>query len=195
MIIYALFIVHRALSGAVNGAQYGGLPRLRAVLTDALAGVTVFVCFWALLEAFEVWGAVPRWRLVCWTLGILGSVTVVLLTDQAHAQSTRFPGDVHLFTYLQQAVLAATLVVLSNPWWALPFDLALAIYPAVFLQKIAVNLLGGNRWDYAGTDDATGQTWGVPSLGIRVPRIRSMRVRAWLAIGSILAFAIKQIVL
>jgi hypothetical protein len=74
----------------------------------------------------------------------------------------------------------------------------LAVSPSAFLQKLGVNIFGRYGWNHAGTDDATGKTWGFSLFKRRfkVPRVVDWKLRLGLSIICIAAFiiisAIKQ---
>ena len=89
-------------------------------------------------------------------------------------------GDVHLFTYLGTAFFCLLVC----------YDISLlgllGVYPGLLLEKGMINL--GSNLDFFDdrTDDPTGETFGVPSLGIKVPRIGTA-YRIPLAVLSLVA--------
>ena len=60
----------------------------------------------------------------------------------------------------------------------------LMVYPALILHTGLINIGGGAKFLDMATDDATGKTWGLPSLGIKIPR-SSLMMRLTLAAFSI----------
>lgn len=73
-------------------------------------------------------------------------------------------------------------------WWRL----LLMVSPAVFLQKLGVNLAGGNKWNYQGTDVASGAYYSV--VGVKVPRLLAgnMYARLLLAIACTTILILKK---
>jgi hypothetical protein len=93
----------------------------------------------------------------------------------------KFINDLHLKTTLES--MFYTGLCLVSGFWPL-VACVLAVYPGVVCQKIAINELSGLNTLDEQTDDPTGETYGVPSLGIKIPR-QSFTTRIILAIISL----------
>lgn len=180
---YFLFIINRALSGIVNGLFYAGSRWLFPVMVIFM-GLTLFQLIidanWHGLTKFQFWMSI---------LGIAASlISIVLLGVSFKFPKFKF-NDIHLWTWVNQTAISGTYFFQKYKNWKW---LLLAIYPAVFLQKLFINLLSGLRWDYIGTDDVTGKTWGMKIFGrkVKIPRLfrGNMYLRLGLALLSISVF-------
>lgn len=89
-------------------------------------------------------------------------------------------GDIHLYTYLGSAFFCLLVC----------YDLSifglLGVYAGLLLEKGMINLGSKLTFFDNRTDDASGDTFGIPSLGIKVPRLKSA-YRIPLAVLSLVA--------
>jgi preprotein translocase subunit YajC len=189
---YISFICDRALSGIANGLFYAG----SAWAWPILILLFVFTVFMTWRNLRKNWGEMKRWKRVLAVLGVVASGVSVLMVGL----SFRFPhssfSEIHLWTWLGQTAIASTMFVSSKRFWKNLWWLALAVSPSVFLQKLFVNVFGGSKWNYAGTDDKTGKTWGFSLFGKRfkVPRVADWWVRLILSVVCIAAFITVSVV-
>lgn len=189
---YINFIADRALSGIANGLFYAGSAWSWPILV-LLFAFTVFMT-WRNLR--KNWSGMKRWKRVLAVLGIAGSGLSVLMVGF----SFRFLGssfsEIHLWTWTTQTVIASTMFISSKRFWKNFWWLVLAVSPSAFLQKLFVNIFGRSKWNYAGTDDKTGKTWGFNLFGKRfkVPRVSDWRVRLVLSVVCIAAFITVSVV-
>lgn len=195
--LFFAFTLHRFLSGIRNGMLYSPISRLRSISGWALAApylvgvLMVVISVLAMQIAFKAgaWSFVP-YNLNAFIVGISLSLTnlctYMALRYNAPNAGGKYEQDLHLWTSLEQGFLSVPLVLCG---WPGLIALGLSVYPSVFLQKVAINrFVGESIWDNA-TDDPTGHTFAIPSLGIKIPRT-TQRFRAWMSIGSILLLAL-----
>lgn len=114
----------------------------------------------------------------CVALSAIASLLVLVTRSK-----NKYIADLHLKTTLESIFFSGLCAVSGLvPLLACLF----AVYPGVILQKIAINLLSGLPWNAEKTDDETGRTYGIPSLGIKIPRLNFQK-RIILATISIVA--------
>jgi hypothetical protein len=192
IVLYLCFMLHRFVSGLRNGLLY----REGEHAKDTLIGMSIGMPLLVLVSVLQI-PHLSRWAFLsdstallgitlAWLLGTLFTMAIVL---PFVGVVNRYTKDVHLWTLLEQSAFAALLAISG------PYGLAvaiLAVYPAAVLQKGTINLVSSLPWNYHGTDDATGATYGLPSLGMSLPR-RSARMRLLLAAISIILFTILTI--
>ena len=97
---------------------------------------------------------------------VVSSVAVVLSYPkyQVLPRSWR---DIHFWELLTTGFFTlAALLAEANV-----FLLICSVYPGLILHKGFVNLGGGYKFLYKGTDDPTGNTFNIPILGWKVPRL------------------------
>lgn len=148
------FILSRASSGILNGGFYS---------KTILIGISGYV-----LTTIFTFLSIKQSNIrskICLFLSLL-SISFVLA-------SFLFPpfilGDIHLWTLLTQTFQVGAMFF-ENPkkWWRL----ILLVTPAVFFQKFFVNILGGNKWYYQGTNVSSGKYYTIFNK-VRIPRIFS----------------------
>lgn len=67
--------------------------------------------------------------------------------------------------------------------------LCCSVYPALILHKGLINLGSGQNFFASATDDASGKTYGIPLLNIKIQR-SSTKFRLFAAVGSLILAAI-----
>jgi hypothetical protein len=165
------FILSRASSGIMNGSFYG----LEKWLAPVGLVLTLTFTFISLRRSRKQRKLSKRDNWIWW-ITLIGSLLSTLCVFLAFL----FPPlmfDIHLFTLLAQSFQTFGMF-LNNPkkWWRL----LLLVAPAVFFQKLFINLLGGNLWNYQGTNVASGAYYSV--LGFKIPRLFSGNMVARLAL-------------
>ena len=180
------FILNRALSGIVNGLFYAGNPLSWAVLGLLIA----FTGYFLIHDLVLNWCELSKFNRIMSILGIIGSITSLIMVGI----SFRFPksklSDIHLWTFSSQTTIAGTQTMSSKKWWKNLWWQLLAVSPAAFLQKLFINIIPGAKWNYSGTDDVTGKTWGMKLFGkhIKVPRLGNMKVKLGIGIICVATF-------
>lgn len=175
------FLLSRTSSGILNGGFYGNLQWLG--ILGGLATI-IFSVLSVLRKKKKRFKKAKLNRLentIYWISFSLMILAIILVMISFASPSLAF-ADVHLWTYLTQ-LFQGFCMFLNNPkhWWRL----LLLIIPAVFLQKLCINLLGGNKWNYQGTDVQSGSHFTM--MGMKIPRFLSgnMYVRLILGLLSI----------
>lgn len=179
-VIFLTLVAQRALSGVQNGLGYAG-SRHRYAASLALA---VF-SFLGILAA--IIANLPAWQKGAAILAFAASQIGIGMVENAFAARQdgeslpKWRSDIHLWEnfvtagFLLGAVLAGVNILLA----------AASVYPGLILHKGAVNLGSGLPFFDSRTDDASGKTYSIPFLGIKVPRL-STRWRVAIALASIL---------
>ena len=176
MIPFTFLTIFRALSGLQNGLGYG-----RHRLARAIVSIIMLLDIAALAIYLHLIGILPwqHWlALGCLLISAVGSFGV---EDNFNKRLDLFKRDIHFWELLATGgvTLASILMGLDL------IGIACSVYPGLVLHKGFVNVCSGLGWWYHGTDDATGKTFNVPLLGIRVPRL-SLKGRIALALLSLL---------
>lgn len=155
------FILSRASSGIMNGSFYG----VEDWLAPIGLGFTLIFTWISLRRNKRQRKKSKKGNNFLWWLSLIGSLLSTLCVFLAFV----FPPlmfDVHLFTLLAQTFQTLGMF-LNNPkkWWRL----ILLVTPAVFFQKLFINLLGGNPWYYQGTNVQSGAYYSI--FGVKIPRL------------------------
>lgn len=181
------FILSRMFSGIMNGGFYGNLQWL-----GVLGGIaTIFFTILSIRRRKKEYRKYRRFkkskwnnieRVLFWASFVLTLLSIVFVLV-SFASPMLFFADIHLWTFLTQGFQMIAMF-LNNPrkWWRL----LLLVTPAVFLQKLFINILGGNPWYYQGTNIASGSHYTM--MGIKIPRLfnGNMYVRLVFTLVSIL---------
>ncbi len=187
--LYLAFITHRLLSGVRNGCIYASVERdsLKwAVLAAAGMSALLFLTASRLWFAPD-WAIIPQWISTAAVCGcLMVSLASTWLAFGILGDGNKYIRDIHLWTWLEQTALAGMYLFGFGSWHIL-LVLAFSVYPSVVLQKMLINGLSGLPVLYEGTDDPTGATWGLPSLGIKIRR-SGFKIRILLAVLSLAAF-------
>lgn len=191
--VFLIYLVHRMVSGVRNGSMYNPksdalqVPVVAAWALPLLAFVGIGLS--AHLSDFDLLTRYfPRSHQIVAAsiLAALSGGCSVMALQYRSPDAKSYEKDLHLWTQAEQMLLTAGMVVLS-PWAVLA--VVLCTYPAVFMQKGIINRFVEEDWFFNGTDDPTGKYYGLPSLGIRIPRT-TQRLRLWLSLASIFVFVI-----
>lgn len=185
---YIMFIVNRLLSGIVNGLFYASSPWVWPVLFV----LAIFTFLELYQNLHDNAGEVNHWTSALSIIGIFGSVVCCVMLGISFHYPKFYFSDIHLWTFLHQTAIAGTYFFSSKKplkqlWW-----LILAVSPSAFLQKLFINIIPGNNWDYMGTDDITGHFWNMKIFGINimVPRLADMRIKLVIALLCVITFFI-----
>jgi hypothetical protein len=176
------------LSGLRNGFIYdqnykpAATANLAALFCLYVAGYYCIVGYgwnipnWPARSAIH--GFIDTTQIVFVALSAIASILVLVRSEN------KYVNDLHLKTTLE-SVFYSGLCAVSGlvPLLAC----ILAVYPGVLLQKIAINLLSGLPWNAEQTDDETGATYGIPSLGIKIPRLNFTKRIVFAAISLVAA--------
>lgn len=188
ILLFFCFLMHRFLSGWRNGLIYREGERARDVVTGIALAMP-------LMPLIAVWGAayLHPWpfgeKYALWIVAggwLFGTLATIVAVLPHWGVNNRFVADLHLWTLAEQTAFSGLLCAVG------PFGLIAAVcgvYPAVVVQKITINLISGLPWNYHGTDNPTGETFGVPALGIQVPRM-GFNIRIVLAVVSLAAVSL-----
>lgn len=184
---FFLFILQRLCSGIVNGLFYGG-----SIYAFPVGLLFVFLTTLYLVRSQRrKWKVMKRWKRIFSVLGIFASAISGLFVLRSFVRPNAITSDIHLWTWLNQTSVASTIFLHTNTFWGNLKGLLLAVSPSAFFQKVFINILGGNKWYYKGTDDITGRTWGFKKIKLKVPRLGNMYVKLGLTILCILIFTVK----
>jgi len=178
---FSTFIANRALSGVVNGLFYAGALTGVGWALVGLVALTAVVCIFPMVKN---WRKMKRWQRVLSIAGAVGSMLSVVFLGVSFFSPSWRVSDIHLWTLAHQTAMAGTNFFSRVPWWLL----MLAVAPSVLLQKMFVNIIPGNRWNYRGTDISNGKHYTIPLLRIKVPRIANMYVQLGISLLSIGAY-------
>lgn len=177
------FFLHRLLSGARNGMLYA--PKEAAPYAAAVVGLPMTVV--AVLLAV-IAGRLPGWSFLPDYNHITSGVAVVLTAAFSfmalrynNQNAGKYEKDLHLWTQAEQMAVSVPML-LAGPLGLIA--LACMVYPAVLVQKSIINSFFGLSWRDDRTDDETGATYSIPSLGMKIPRL-TQKIRAILAAISI----------
>lgn len=180
------FIANRGLSGIVNGLFYAG----KRLWLPALIALTLFTGFQLITNIVSHWPEMSKLQRILSVLGVIGSLVSSVLVGLSFTKGL----DIHLWTFMNQTSISSTYMITERKgkWWKNWWWLLLAVSPAAFLQKFFINKIPGLKWNYAGTDDASGKTWGMNLFGkrIKIPRLGNMKVKLIIALVCIGTFLI-----
>ena len=180
MIPFLYLTIFRALSGLQNGLGYGQRQLYRVIISIImLIDIVSLTVYLHLLNLFP-W---QHWMALCCLM--ISAIGTFGVEDNFSIRLNLCKRDIHLWELLATGgvTLASILMGLDI------IGIACSIYPGLILHKGFVNVCSGLSWWYHGTDDTTGKTFNVPTLGIRVPRL-SVKGRVILACVSMLTIVI-----
>lgn len=190
---FFLLVNFRAIGGLRNGLGYGQIPVARKVCAWLLTAIAVGLAGWAYrhtrmtldLNAYSTSLIAAGLALLAGLGGIWGAEAY--FTGKSTQRIFR---DLHFWELLIQPAFMV-LAVLAG---ADVIYVAASVYPGLILHKGFVNIPDGNSFWYYGTDDATGKTFNLPILNIRIPR-NTLAVRLYLAGASILYIILNETLL
>ena len=179
-----LSIARYIFSGIRNGFIYSHNKQAALAANFATIACTLVAAYycivgagWSIPTSHLIQNLIPVTQIGCVALSAIASILVLV------SSKNKYINDLHLKTTLESAFYSGLCAVSG---FAPLAACVLAIYPGVLLQKIAINLLSGLPWNAEKTDDETGRTYGIPSLGIKIPRLNFQK-RIILATISIVA--------
>lgn len=162
---FLLKIFHSAVSGFQNGFGYSKSWGLFSLFSIA-----------ELITPYLTWKKMKTWQKVMCIVSSIGTLMTVA--------SFIFPPAKLFDIHLWETVATSFYSLSQVSTWKEAAIIALATIPGLVLHKIGVNLGGGNKFNYNGTDDATGKTFAIPMLGLKVPRL-NFDTRVIIAVVSI----------
>lgn len=151
---FIIAFLHRVLSGVQNGLGY--------------AKLTVGLCALGLILCLAPW-AVENSHWLFFVFYVVNIITVSMKSisfDMDFAKSLRKYKDIHLWENLVTGGFFVWMMISGHNI----LMLCCSVYPALIFHKGAINLGSGLKFFANATDDATGKTYGIPILGIKVPR-------------------------
>lgn len=183
---FFLFITNRGLSGIVNGLFYAG----KRLWLPALILLTILTGYMLVSNLTSHWSEMSNLQRILSILGVIASLTSSVLVGYSFTKGL----DIHLWTFMNQTSISSTYMITErrNQWWKNWWWLTLAVSPSAFLQKFFINKIPGSKWNYGGTDDASGKTWGMKLFGkrIKIPRLGNMKVKLIIALVCIGTFLV-----
>lgn len=182
MITFLHLFLFRVLSGVQNGIGYAHLSKQTAIAITSilLAFATILPFFIFNIKGLSTIGIVAAMAGI--VISIVGNMGVY---DNFTKSLGIFPQDIHLWELLLTGGVSVCWIALGGNLYLI----AAHVYPALLLHKAAVNIGSGLPfWDHR-TDDATGQTYNIPLLNLRIPRL-SLRGRQIIAVVSIVGAAV-----
>lgn len=162
-----------------NGAGYAGNEHRRIVCTTIMCMLNGFMIV-SLAGAWMPLG----YKVAAIVLSLLSLVTAIGVDDSfSTTYSSLLPVDIHLHETITTGAFVLALCAAGCNMVLV----ACSVYPGLIVHKALINAGSGKPWNYHGTDDPTGKTFNIPTLGIRIPR-ESHKARMILA-GISLAIA------
>lgn len=157
MISFIVLFIHRTLSGMQNGYGYSRDRDGMIMTTAAMCIVLLFG-----LAAMRVMGSFPHSAGGFVIVGYCVSVLTAVLVWRAFEEKR----DIHLWELLATSTAFLTMIISGGDILGCIFS----VYPALILHKGFINVKSGLSFLDTRTDDPTGKTFGIPSLGIKIPR-------------------------
>ena len=181
---FIFLFLYRSLSGWQNGLGYSGRHIARTSASYVLA-IAAFAPSIALLRAH----AAPAILLAALLGSAISALGAIGVEDSFNEKMRMLPKDVHLWEMLATSGVMASVAAMGGNL----ILIVASVYPALIVHKGLINVYSGLSWWDKRTDDATGRTFSIPLLGIRVPRMGT-RGRQAAAVLSIIAAAAAWIV-
>ena len=183
MIEFMYLFLFRCLSGAQNGFGYAKNDTARTICTIVMMAAIALLLFWVFPLSSWI-----KWAALIWLLVGLGGT--VWVEDSFNENINILPKEIHLAEILATSGVLFAWVALNGN---LIYILA-SVYPSLLIHKGLINLGSGlNFWDHR-TDDETGDTFGIPLLGWKIPRL-SLKTRILIAVLSLLVVVVNSIFL
>lgn len=179
------FIANRGLSGLLNGLFYA--TGIGSALSVILVIITISTLFVTLIPMIDNWHSMRDWQRVLSIIGVIVSLLSIIALGKSFYSPKWKYADIHLYTFTHQTAISGT-----NWFSKVKIGLLLlCVSPSAFLQKVLINLIPGNKWNYQGTDVTSGKYWSLKLFPrIKIPRVRNMTIKLIIAILSILTFLI-----
>lgn len=172
-----LFVASRATSGMMNGSFYG----------DNWLGLGLGLIFTLVFTFLSIRNGLYKdfkpWIRFLFTVSLVMSlISIIFVAISFFSNFWIF--DIHGWTWMSQAFQSLCMFIVEpKHWWRQ----VLLILPAVFFQKLFVNLFSGLKWNYNGTEYRSGKYWKM--WGIKIPRAFSGNMTFRL-IGTVLSLII-----
>lgn len=181
MIEFTCLFIFRSVSGLQNGLGYARKEVLRSVTSLALGLALIGFILYFTKQPPTILKPVAILLALISVLGVMG-------VEINFNKGGRFlKRDTHFWELL--ATGGITLACFFAGFNLV--NISASVYPALILHKGFINLGSKQKWFYEGTDDKTGDTYGIPSLGIKIPRMGTM-FRISVAVLSIMAMIINS---
>jgi hypothetical protein len=162
------FILSRSTSGILNGGFYDNMKWLG--ILGAVS--TVFFTILSIRRKNRIHKYKKKWmnkleKFLYWSAFFLALMSILMVLLSFLSPAIPF-ADIHFWTFLTQSFQMFAMF-LNNPktWWRI----LLLVAPAVFFQKLFINVLNNNPWNYQGTDVSSGKYYTM--MGIKMPRLFS----------------------
>ena len=176
-----LSIARYFASGLRNGFIYNNKPTAALLASIATLACTFAAGYFCIIGMGWGFRSSPLTVFIdVAQIGCVAAAAIATVLCRVRSKN-EYINDFHLKTTLES--MAYTGLCLVSGFWPLVACI-LAVYPGVVLQKIAINELSGLNTLDEQTDDPTGETYGIPALGIKIPR-QSFTTRIILAIISL----------
>lgn len=176
---FLFLFLYRSLSGAQNGLGYAK-NRLMIVATSVMVLFMASGVVFASIEKTEGWFP---WFIISISFFIAAGLAAIMVHLSFIHTEKWF--DIHLWESITTGLATIAVAFVGG-------DIILilcSVYPALIIHKGFVNMGGGLSFLDNRTDDATGKTFSIPLLGIKVPRL-STYIRFLLAAFSIMGVVI-----
>ncbi len=192
--LFLMFVLHRFASGIRNGAMYDEKYKIAKIFGFAIIPIIAAAIFWITtrFEGFTFLAPVVKTYSAWAFIGLSVVCTLFCpgyLVPRRPGMVNVFLTDLHLWTTLEQVTLFWGVLFSCGVFGIAP--LLLAVYPAVFLQKAAINIFIGKNVFFNGTDDPSGKYYSIPALGIKIPRTGQV-FRLVMAVSSIIVLFLLQ---
>lgn len=169
---FVIAFIHRALSGLQNGLGYAK----KEIWLWIVGAVLVF---------YPYLTAKAHWLFYLFTAVNLACVSMKMMSFTDDLKFLKKLKDIHLWEGLVTGGFFVWMAISGHNI----LMLLCSVYPALILHKGFINLGSGLKFLASATDDETGKTYGIPILGIKIPR-SSTKFRLIVAGLSILAAAV-----
>lgn len=190
---FVLLVNFRAVGGLRNGLGYGKMPLPRKICAWLLTAVAIGLAGWVWRHAqASLQLNAHSTTLIAGGLALMAALGGVWGAEAYFAGRSRqrIFKDLHFWEMLiQPAFMALAVLAGADVLYVLA-----SVYPGLILHKGFVNIPDGNSFWYYGTDDATGKTFNLPILNIRIPR-NTLAVRLYLSAASVLYIIINELAL
>lgn len=162
MIAFWFLFAFRSLAGVQNGQGYGKNNGFRVataiVLTMLYVPVTVLL---VQKNINTIWFFNHNIRMYLGLIAILLGILGVWGVDNSFSKRYKWlPQDIHFWEEFKTGGITFAFFLGGWDFWLIISH----VYPALILHKGFVNLGGGHRFFYYGTNDATGKTFNIPFL-------------------------------
>lgn len=181
---FLYLFLYRSMSGLQNGLGYAGKRRGRRAVSCLLALA-------AFLPSLCLLPSKPAAIVLLATLGgsVISALGAIGVEDSFDTRMRLLPTDVHLWEMLATGGVMISVTAIGGN---LLLILA-SVYPALIIHKGLINTFSGLPWWDVRTDDATGKTFSIPLLNLRIPRM-GLRGRQVVAVLSLIVAGIAWLI-